>query len=106
MNTYDDAMFPSDSIDGHFPAVHDDNGLPDIVGIDDLSDSFQYDQRIWKAGVIDDHKLSLDRKELKVHIVVSHSCSADLYWISNYTKGFDVASIHVISKCEEVVGAP
>ena len=48
-------MFPSDSIDGHFPAVDDDDDLPDIVGINDLSDSFQYDQRIWKAGVIDDY---------------------------------------------------
>lgn len=43
----------------------------------------------------------------RVHIVVSH-CKADLHWMSNFTNGFfNVASIHIITKCgQEVVGAP
>ena len=43
----------------------------------------------------------------RVHIVVSH-CKAGLHWMSNFTNGFfNVASIHIITKCgQEVVGAP
>ena len=47
-----------------------------------------------------------DLKAKKIHIVVSH-CMSDLDWIPDFTKGYDVASIHVISKCgEPVKGAP
>ena len=47
-----------------------------------------------------------DLKAIKIHIVVSH-CKSDLDWIPEFTKGYDVASIHVISKCGySVNGAP
>jgi len=47
-----------------------------------------------------------DPHTLKIHLVVSH-CKANLDWIANYTKGFDVASIHVVTKCGSAVnGAP
>ena len=47
-----------------------------------------------------------DLKTKKIHIVVSH-CMNDLDWIPGFTKGYDVKSIHVISKCENPVkGAP
>lgn len=42
----------------------------------------------------------------KIHIVVSH-CKSDLDWIPDFTKGFNLASIHVITKCGSPVrGAP
>ena len=44
--------------------------------------------------------------ERKIHMIVSH-CKRDLSWTTNFTKGHDVASIIVISKCgNPVVGAP
>ena len=48
-----------------------------------------------------------DPKKTKIHIVVSH-CKSNLEWISSdFTEGYDVASIHVISKCgAPVIGAP
>ena len=42
----------------------------------------------------------------KIHLVISH-CTANLNWISDFTKGFDISSIHVVTKCgKEVGGAP
>lgn len=42
----------------------------------------------------------------RIHIVVSH-CKNDLYWISNFTNGYDIVSTHVITKCGlPVNGAP
>jgi hypothetical protein len=42
----------------------------------------------------------------KIHLVISH-CTANLNWISYFTKGFDISSIHVVTKCgKEVEGAP
>eukprot|EP00594_Rhizosolenia_setigera_P004399 CAMPEP_0178943234 /NCGR_PEP_ID=MMETSP0789-20121207/2468_1 /TAXON_ID=3005 /ORGANISM="Rhizosolenia setigera, Strain CCMP 1694" /LENGTH=405 /DNA_ID=CAMNT_0020622795 /DNA_START=89 /DNA_END=1303 /DNA_ORIENTATION=+ len=50
-----------------------------------------------------------DRQSLHskaIHLVVSH-CKSDLSWISDFTKGYEVSSIHVISKCGfPVTGAP
>ena len=36
----------------------------------------------------------------KIHIVVSH-CNRDLHWVSDFTRGYEIASIHIISKCGE-----
>jgi len=42
----------------------------------------------------------------KIHLVISH-CNSDLYWISNFTKGYSLSSVHVITKCgSPVIGAP
>lgn len=42
----------------------------------------------------------------KIHMVISH-CNANLNWISDFTKGFNISSIHVVTKCgKEVEGAP
>jgi len=42
----------------------------------------------------------------RIHIVVSH-CKSSLEWIDDYTRGYDVASVHIVSKCgEPVLGAP
>jgi len=47
-----------------------------------------------------------DHPSQRIHIVVSH-CKSSLEWIDDFTKGYNVASVHVISKCgESVVGAP
>jgi hypothetical protein len=41
-----------------------------------------------------------------IHLVVSH-CKTDLDWIETFTRGFKIASVHVISKCgHPVIGAP
>ena len=42
----------------------------------------------------------------KIHIVISH-CNNDLDWFSEYTRSFNIASVHVISKCGvPVLGLP
>ena len=47
-----------------------------------------------------------DLSKKEIHIVVSH-CKSDLEWITDFTKGHDIASIHVISKCGmPVLGSP
>jgi hypothetical protein len=51
-----------------------------------------------------ERKTALYKKE--IHLVVSH-CKTDLDWIETFTKGFKIASVHVISKCGHPVnGAP
>ena len=58
---------------------------------------------LWKANRYDG---SDDLTTNKIHIVVSH-CKSDLDWIPQYVKGYNVESIHVISKCGKTVnGAP
>ena len=42
--------------------------------------------------------LNLNLHKKMIHIVISH-CRKDLHWLSNFTRGFDVASVHVITKC-------
>ena len=42
--------------------------------------------------------LNLNLHKKMIHIIISH-CRKDLHWLSNYTRGFDVASVHVITKC-------
>ena len=64
-------------------------------------DAASYSTRQLLAGLADE-----DIKLKKIHIVVSH-CKSDLDWISAFTKGFNIASIHIISKCgAPVIGAP
>jgi len=42
----------------------------------------------------------------KVHIVLSH-CRSDLHWFTDYTQGYNIASINIFTKCgDAVVGAP
>lgn len=42
----------------------------------------------------------------KIHIIISH-CKSDLGWVEKFTKGYEVKSIHVVSKCDkDVTGAP
>ena len=121
LDTYDDSMFTSESIDGQPSLSVADNedyyaGLPVFAKLVDLSEPLQckcVDCKqdkvcggIWKGEFLADYGSPVDIMTLKIHIVVSH-CTSDLYWISDYIKGFDVASIHVISTCgEEVIGAP
>ena len=48
---------------------------------------------------LDAEKMSNDDVNAKkIHVVISH-CKNDLDWFSNYIKGFNIASVHVISKC-------
>lgn len=60
---------------------------------------------LWKANTFS----PLDNKDpdtKRIHIVISH-CKNDLWWLSNFTKGHDIASTHVITKCGiPVEGAP
>ena len=86
--------------------------LPDFVTLD-IEDPFQCkcvdceeDKAcggLWKGKRYsggDDIKLK------EIHVVVSH-CKSDLDWISTFTKGFNIATIHIISKCGAPVnGAP
>ena len=60
---------------------------------------------LWKGyqHAEDEDTLSND---LHIHIVVSH-CKSSLNWLQNYTGGFVVSSIHIITKCgHHVEGAP
>jgi hypothetical protein len=59
---------------------------------------------LWKGiGRYDKDATELD---LHIHIVVSH-CKSSLDWLAEFTKGFAIDSIHVITKCGyPVVGAP
>ena len=58
---------------------------------------------LWKANKYPGND---DQHTKKIHIVVSH-CKTDLDWISDFTKGHNVTSIHVITKCGAPVnGAP
>ncbi|KAL7539072.1 hypothetical protein ACHAWF_006290 [Thalassiosira exigua] len=43
----------------------------------------------------------MDPKGRRIHIVVSH-CLENIDWIERYTAGLNVASMHIVSKCEEV----
>jgi len=53
-------------------------------------------------GFVDDFYL----KRKKVHMVMSH-CKGDLDWLTNNSYGYQIASIHAISKCgNPVKGAP
>jgi len=63
---------------------------------------------LWKG------RNNLDRENIsnddinakKIHIVISH-CNNDLDWLSEYTRSFNIASVHVISKCGvPVLGLP
>jgi len=55
---------------------------------------------LWKGrNILDAENISNDDiNAKKIHIVISH-CKNDLDWFSNYTKGFNIDSVHVISKC-------
>lgn len=66
---------------------------------DDLPGSDSFDcGGVWKGKAYDDDSLDLAKRS--VFVVVSH-CKNALDWIAEYTAGFDVASIHVISICEQ-----
>lgn len=46
------------------------------------------------------------KSEQQLRIVVSH-CSADLHWLEEFLAGYLVASITIVSKCNQlIVGAP
>jgi hypothetical protein len=63
--------------------------------------------KLWKGTQIFgkvEGKIDIYKKD--IHLVVSH-CKANLDWIETFTKGFKIASVHVISKCGHPVnGAP
>lgn len=51
-------------------------------------------------------KIVASKNETKIHVVVSH-CVNDLSWLSKFTRGYTISSIHVISNCgKSVEGAP
>lgn len=62
---------------------------------------------LWKANrfapTINEDAALHDKK---IHVVVSH-CKRDLHWMANFTQGYELSSVHVVSKCgEPVEGAP
>ena len=89
-------------------------GLPEFVSLD-TSVSFkckcvdcEEDEvcgGLWSGGKYE----SIDSSDLKkknIHIVVSH-CMSPLDWIESFVRGFNIQSIHIITKCgHEVIGAP
>jgi hypothetical protein len=62
---------------------------------------------LWLGNQYPDTPSEEEVFHIKLHIVVSH-CNTPLDWMPKYLEGFtNVASIHVISKCGQVVeGAP
>jgi len=45
------------------------------------------------------------RKELSnqhIHVVVAF-CHGDLGWLTDYTRGFQISSIHIVSKCDQPI---
>lgn len=60
---------------------------------------------LWSGGKYESIDSS-DLKKKKIHIVVSH-CMSPLDWIESFVKGFNIQSIHIVTKCgHEVIGAP
>ena len=65
---------------------------------------------LWKAkhhqNTFIGERVAATKEMTNIHIVVSH-CKSDLQWVSQFTKGYKIASFHVISKCgDDVKGAP
>ena len=59
--------------------------------------------RAYKFPILDNRD---PRVAKTIHLIVSH-CKSDLHWVTNYTQGYNIASIHIVTKCgKEVVGAP
>jgi len=46
--------------------------------------------------------LEQDLKTRRLHVIVSH-CESDLEWLHSYTEGFNIASLHIVSKCNKNV---
>jgi len=56
---------------------------------------------LWRGTKYENYgNASIDSK--KIHIVVSH-CKIPLNWMEEFFVGYDIASIHVITKCGEVM---
>lgn len=60
---------------------------------------------LWK-GIFGQYDEDETDQDLQIHVVVSH-CKSDISWLEEFTQGFRIQSISVISKCGfSVVGAP
>jgi len=55
---------------------------------------------LWRGSKYENYEKA-DTDSKKIHIVISH-CKSPLHWVDEFTMGYDVASIHVITKCGEV----
>ena len=61
---------------------------------------------LWRANRFPDMPSNSQLHRTKIRIVVSH-CNKSLDWMEQYTSGFAIASIHIVSKCGvDVRGAP
>jgi hypothetical protein len=61
---------------------------------------------LWHATQYTGMPSNVTLSQKKIYIVVSH-CMFSLDWLPKYIEGFNITSIHIISKCgEEVKGAP
>ncbi|KAL7513920.1 hypothetical protein ACHAXN_012541 [Cyclotella atomus] len=60
---------------------------------------------LWK-GIIGHYDEDATDQDVQIHVVVSH-CKSAVDWLGEFTQGFRIQSLHIISKCGyPVVGAP
>ena len=87
--------------------IHSDIADIDIADIDIADiDIAEAQENITDTNKALSHSLNLNLHKKIIHIVISH-CTKDLHWLSDYTRGFDIASVHVITKCGvPVAGVP
>ena len=82
-----------------YPPAHIHSDIADI-------DIAEVHENITDTNKALSHSLNLNLHKKTIHIVISH-CRKDLHWLSDYTRGFDIASVHVITKCGvPVAGVP
>ena len=74
-----------------YPPAHIHSDIADI-------DIAEAQENISDTNKALSHSLNLNLHKKMIHIVISH-CRKDLHWLSDYTRGFDIASVHVITKC-------
>lgn len=60
---------------------------------------------LWKGNANHD-KVNLTDLDLEIHMIISH-CKSPLDWLEDFTKGFAIKSLHIVTKCgHPIVGAP
>ena len=108
VDTFDDFMYSTSSATGRPGLQADENGshldtLPDFTKLEFECKCVDCDKDkicggIWKGRLSPGEESHENIDSLKIHVVVAH-CSDDINWISNYTNGFTMESLHIISRC-------
>jgi len=57
---------------------------------------------LWRGNKYEDNSNTHIQMNSKIHVVISH-CKSSLNWIDEFTNGYNIASMHVITKCGEPI---